>query len=188
MLEKIREIISRNPIRSVSGALAVGIILSAGGNILKKDGSVENNIQKVDNVTSIFFQVEPGSLQNLNVINLLPQYRVDDLTKGESVVSVYCQVNGSAGGDIDMGNTVINFTNDVNALKNVEIKIPTPNAEYNGKSGYGYFVICGEKQKDNQYKVNYIKRVVYQVLPEPEQSIDNRRSFSFKNSDTSTSR
>ena len=70
MLEKIREIISRNPIWSVSGALAVGIILSAGGNILKKDGSVENNIQKVDNVTSIFFQVEPGSVQNLNVINL----------------------------------------------------------------------------------------------------------------------
>lgn len=186
MLEKIKQFIGKNPKSSILGAVAAGVVLSSSGMIVKKNLEHDNLKQesvsaaKFQGVQSSFYNAEPGSQVILDVTAEVPSYRLQDLKSGESAASVYCQVNGSAEGVVDFSNNIISFTNNTEDLKNVKIDLPVPSEGYKGDYGYGYFVVCGDRVSDNSYKVNFVKRVVYNVLPISEQKKDNLTTFSYK--------
>ncbi len=184
MLEKIKEFIKKNPVSSAVTVLSAGVIIGlSGGNILNgKDGKVLNPDKevKIENISTKIIQAESGSISALNVLKELPNYRGNDIKDGTSKAAVYCGVQGSDEGKIDFTNSVQEFTSDVNVLENIKIDIPVPNASYDGKYGYGYFIVCGEKKEDGRIKTNFYKRIVYHVLAEEKQINDKSTTFSLK--------
>lgn len=183
MLEKIREFVKKNPIATTATTLSAGLIIGLAGNMLNgKDGKTLDSNQEVsiENVATKTVQATAGSAQDLNVLEEIKSYRSDDIRRGESKAAIFCAVNGSLEGKIDFTNQIQEFTSDASILENIKINIPTPSTGYDGKHGYGYFIVCGEKISDSQVKTNFYKRIVYHVVDSAQQINDNKTTFSVK--------
>jgi hypothetical protein len=156
--------------------LVASAAIGAGATLLiNPSGKIENNHESkasISNVETTKYQAEPGSIQTIDISKEIPSYRYEDLKRGESA----CTILGSNDGKIDSKQILKNI-GDTNL--SVEIKIPSlVQGGYDGSSGYGYFILCGDDKKvKGQFEINYTKRIVYHVLPADQQINDNKTTF-----------
>jgi len=175
MFEKFKKVLQVGAVASVGVAAGVGLEWLTG----------ESSPQQIENVATTYYEVLPGEKVVLDLSKELPSYRWQDVDSGKVYAGVYCGILGSNNGEIDSKNPIVSYGKV--GVKEIPIQIPTPGAEYDGSSGYGYFIVCGREgvftekgieKEGGVSKPDFSKRIVYLVAPHSKK--EERTSFYIK--------
>ncbi len=163
--------------------IGIGLVAGAGAIALEQDTS--KHFEILENVATTYYQSAPGEKVILDLATEIPSYRLSDIQEGNESIGVYCGVNGSNEGEIDSKNVILPY----GKLKETSLsfELPRPGATYDGKWGYGYFIVCGKEGKFTEkgiehegeyHKPDFTKRVVYLVMSESKK--DMKSVFTIK--------
>jgi hypothetical protein len=179
MFEKFRKYIGP---AALFGTVAV---IGANGGVGPESNHPHEQLSSIENVETVYYQAQPGSTVVLDLEHEIPPYRLPDIQNGTTQVGVVCAMVGSNQGDIDSQNVIIPYGKLTE--KDIRFKLPIPGKEYDGSSGYGYFIICGKEgvftnkgiEVDGKVvKPDFSKRIVYLVTSNSK--IDNRKIFAVR--------